>query len=95
MGPWLFPCLVGKRVGRSALERDGDDAAIVCDDVVDDLLEKAARDGGGDGLDVFLVVDVAVFDQLVCHDVVAGPADEVIAQRLAGLLILQFLRCGR
>ena len=29
MRPGLFSCLVGERVGRSVLESDGDDAAIV------------------------------------------------------------------
>ena len=70
MRPGLFSCLVGERVGRSVLESDGDDAAIVYNDVVDDLPEEAARDRGVNGSDVLLVVDVAVFNQLVRHDVV-------------------------
>lgn len=94
MRPGLFLCLVGESVGRSILEGDGDDAAIVHNDVVDDLLEEAARDGGVNGSDVLLVVDVAVFNQLVRHDVVAGLADEVVAQLLAGLLVLQLLDAG-
>ena len=57
-------------MGRTVLECDGGDAAIVHDDVVYDLLEEAVRDGGVNGSDVLLVVDVAVFDQLVRHDVV-------------------------
>ena len=61
MRPGLFSCLVGERVGRTVLESDGDDAAIVYNDVVDDLLEEAARDRGVNGSDVLLVVDVAVF----------------------------------
>lgn len=68
--------------------------AIVHNDVVDDLLEEAARDRGVNGSDVLLVVDVAVFNQLVRHDVVAGLADEIVAQFLAGLLVLQFLDAG-
>lgn len=94
MRPGLFSCLVGERVGRSILERDGGDTAIVHNDVVDDLMEEAARDGGVNGSDVLLVVDVTIFDQLVCHDVVAGLADEVVAQLLAGLLVLQLLDAG-
>ena len=70
MRPGLFSCLVGECVGRTVLECDGGDAAIVHDDVVYDLLEEAVRDGGVNGSDVLLVVDVAVFDQLVRHDVV-------------------------
>lgn len=42
--------------------------------MVDDLLEEAARDGGVNGSDVLLVVDVAVFNQLVRHDVVSCSA---------------------
>ena len=94
MRPGLFSCLVGECVGRTVLECDGGDAAIVHDDVVYDLLEEAVRDGWVNGSDVLLVVDVAVFDQLVRHDVVAGLADEVVAQFLAGLLVLQFLDTG-
>ena len=94
MRPGLFSCLVGECVGRTVLECDGGDAAIVHDDVVYDLLEEAVRDGGVNGSDVLLVVDVAVFDQLVRHDVVAGLADEAVAQFLTGLLVLQFLNAG-
>lgn len=65
-------------MGRTVLECDGGDAAIVHDDVVYDLLEEAARDRGVNGSDVLLVVDVINYEAMCCG---AEGADEIVVRK--------------
>ena len=72
-GRGLLSVLVGEPVGYAVLKGDCRYPAIIHVYVVDDGDEEALWNSRVNGPDIFLIVDIAVLDELLIHDKVRQP----------------------